>query len=177
MRRAVAIGLLFLAVIGLGACKDKRKAQNYNLHVLVDDDGLAFIRKAAESGIAEVEASNIAKATSKNQQVVKFATMLADQHAAINEELKTLQTRNMVSTNDTISLEKQQAIADLAKNTGVEFDRKYINMMVKDHEEAVKIFSSGTSIRISSVNKFANKHLAELKAHLDTAKQISASLK
>ncbi|MBE9583737.1 DUF4142 domain-containing protein [Mucilaginibacter sp. JRF] len=147
------------------------------MHAMIDGDGLAFLRKAAESGIAEVEASNIAKSTSKNPRVVKFATMLAEQQANMSEDLKALQTRNMVSGNDTISLEKQQAIADLAKNTGVDFDRAYINMVVKDHEEAVKLFSSGADAKISSVKKFAKKYLPEIKSHLDTAKQISASLK
>ncbi|MCD8739630.1 DUF4142 domain-containing protein [Mucilaginibacter roseus] len=176
MRRAHYIGLFILLIIAQ-ACNDKRKAKNYNQQVSVDGDALVFIRKAAESGIAEVEASSIAKQTSKNPKVVQFATMIADQHSRINEELKSLQSRNMISSNDTISLEKQQEIAAIAKKSGVEFDREYMAMMVKDHEEAAALFSSGSTIRTASVNKFANKFLPEIKAHLDTAKQISAGLK
>lgn len=176
MRRIHYIGLFIILIIAQ-ACNDKRKAKNYNHQVSVDGDALVFIRKAAESGIAEVEASSIARQTSKNPKVVQFATMIADQHSRINDELKSLQSRNLISSDDTISMEKQQEIAAIAKKSGVEFDRDYVSMMVKDHEEAVTLFNSGATIRTASVNKFANKFLPEIKAHLDSAKQILAGLK
>ncbi|MEO6150341.1 MAG: DUF4142 domain-containing protein [Mucilaginibacter sp.] len=173
MRKLICIVLIIVAT---QACTD-RKGKNHNTKVLADEETTAFLNAASESGLTEIEASGLAQSRSKNPRVVKFAGMLIDHHTAIGEELHQIESDLMVDQHDTMSVDKQEAVAALSEKTGPEFDKAYITMMVDGHNKAVQLFEKGTASKGASVSSFAKKNLPMLKTHLDSAKAINASLK
>lgn len=55
----------------------------------------------------------------------------------------------------------------LAKKTGAEFDKEYVEMMVDDHESDVKLFEKAAKdAKDPEVRSFASAHLPTLQAHL-----------
>jgi len=68
-------------------------------------------------------------------------------------------------------------VTTLRSATGNEFDRKYMTMMVTDHEKAVALFISASQSNDTEVRAFAVKTLPTLKEHLTHARTISANLR
>lgn len=64
----------------------------------------------------------------------------------------------------------------LAKKTGRDFDKEFVEMMVDDHKKDVKLFEKeAKDANDSDVRAFAASHLATLQAHLDQANSLSKS--
>lgn len=65
---------------------------------------------------------------------------------------------------------------NLARTTGDEFDREYVDLMVDQHERDVQLFQkTAKGAQDPDVREFASKHLGKLQAHLDRAKNLMES--
>jgi putative membrane protein len=130
----------------------------------------AFMKEAAKGGMMEVEMGKMAQQKGKSADVKKIGgTMVAD-HTKANNELMGIAKKKGVD----LSKEKpmSHSIGD------ANFDKDYINMMVKDHEKDLSAFQAeaknGTD---AEVKAFASKTSAVIKKHLDTVKAAQAKLK
>jgi putative membrane protein len=80
------------------------------------------------------------------------------------------------SSNET--LKEQTEMNKLASLSGADFDRSYINLMVKDHERDVKEFErQSTKGTDPDVRAWATKMLPTLRAHFQQARDIQTRLK
>lgn len=161
----------------VSSCIDIRHAKNYNDKTLTDDEGLAFIKGGIEGGRTEIKASELAKKNSTNSRVVGFANMMISDHTPVINQLKDIQSAKLVDVNPGITLDHQTKIDSLAKKTGADFDKAYMQMMVADHRVAVKLFTEASKNQNEDILKFAKKTLPVLQTHLDSANAVSASLK
>ena len=65
---------------------------------------------------------------------------------------------------------------NLARTTGEEFDREYVDLMVEQHERDVQLFQkTAKGAEDPDVREFANQHLGKLQAHLDQVKNLMES--
>lgn len=159
------------------SCMDNYKAKYLNEKTLVDDGGITLIKNGYEGGLTEIKASQLAATNSQNADVKSFAQMMITDHSKANQTLDSLENDKMITEKDTISAEHQELIDSLAKKTGTEFDKAYVAMMVKDHEEAVELFSDQVDDKNQTIQDFARKTLPVIQMHLDDAKKLEASLK
>ena len=61
----------------------------------------------------------------------------------------------------------------LTKKSGADFDKSYVDMMVDQHEDDVKLFEKAAKdAEDSEVRSFASRHLSSLQAHLDHANNL-----
>ena len=158
------------------ACQDKH-AKNYNQTTLVDQDGLFFIQNGLESGLTEIKASGLAITQSNNQRVINLAKMMVDDHTAAGQTLKKIETDKLIVEKDSINREHSAMIEDLSKKANKTFDKAYVQMMVADHQAAVKLFTSASQNTDIDIRNFAAKTLPTIKMHLDSANAVLASLK
>jgi len=159
------------------SCMDNYKAKYLNEKTLVDDGGTTLIKNGFEGGLTEIKASQLAATNSQNADVKSFAQMMITDHSKANKILDSLETDKMITEKDTISAEHQELIDSLAKKTGAEFDKAYLEMMVKDHEEAVELFADQVDDKNQTIQDFARATLQVIQKHLDDAKKLEASLK
>jgi putative membrane protein len=159
------------------SCMDNYKAKYIDEKTLVDDGGTTLIKNGYEGGLTEIKASQLAATNSQNADVKSFAQMMITDHSKANKTLDSLETDKMITEKDTISAEHQELIDSLAKKTGAEFDKAYIAMMVKDHEEAVELFADQVDDKNQTIQDFARKTLPVIQMHLDDAKKLEATLK
>jgi len=129
----------FVALVAV-ACSVGRVA-------LVDGQGTgtsdqAFVSNASEAGMAEVELGKLGAASAANANVKKFAERMVTDHQKANEELMALARRKGFTVAGGLAREHQEAAANVKKAQGEQFDRDFMNQMVKDHEAAVELFSS-----------------------------------
>lgn len=177
MKNFNRIGILLVCAAVMQSCGDNQRAKNFNNKTLVDQQGLAFIKKANDAGLTEIKAAMFAETMSKTPRVIGFAKMMVTDHTQAGKELSTLAADKLVDKADSISVEHQKSLDSLARLSANVFDHAYMKMMVQDHEQAVQLFTDAGQNKSSAVQKFARKTLPALQMHLDSAKAIYSSLK
>lgn len=138
----------------------------------------SFWTEAAQSGMAEVALGNLGVQKAQNEKVKEFADQMVRDHSAVNEELKSLASGKNVALPADVG-PKQKATRDkLSGLSGMDFDREFMKVMVKDHQAAVKLFDKQSrSDADADAKAFAGKHLPALQGHLQMAQSISGELK
>jgi len=134
----------------------------------------AFVTKASESGMAEVELGKLGSSQAMNPNVKKFAERMVTDHQKANEELKSLARKKGLALADGLKKEHQETATRVGKLQGEQFDREFMAQMLKDHEMAVELFSSeAQSGQDSELKAWAAKTLPTLREHLQMARSLS----
>lgn len=142
-----------------------------------EDDDNDFAVKAANGGIFEMEAARLAQQKAQNSDVKAFAAMMMDDHMKANEELKALAAKKNITIPARLGDDEQKEIDELAKLTGAEFDKKYVDLMVEDHEKDVKLFKDATDdADDADLKAFAAKTLPTLQKHLQRITTIDKNM-
>jgi len=130
----------------------------------------AFVSDAAKGGMAEVELGKLAAEKASSDQVKQFGQRMVDDHSKANDELKTIAATKNITLPTGIDA-KDKALHDrLSKLSGHEFDRAYIEAMVKDHKKDVNEFKKeATNGQDTEIRGFAAKTLPTLEEHLKQA--------
>ncbi|RYY53485.1 MAG: DUF4142 domain-containing protein [Chitinophagaceae bacterium] len=146
--------------------------------VQTDEETTDFLVKAANGGMAEVNAGKMAESKATNAGVKRFASMMVNDHTGANSQVMALAAARGVTLPASVSEEKQKAAADLDKKTGKDFDKDYMDMQVKDHKETINLFEKGLdNSKDAEVKTFINNTLPKLKQHLDSAQAVQKMLK
>ena len=173
------LSLTTLAVLGaasLQSCNPKR-AHAYNARTNVDPNGMAFIKEAHEGGLTEIGASKLALKNSTNKEVTNLATMIIKDHSEAAADIDILADNKYVFLRDTMNLEHKIMVDTLAKKSGVEFDKAYVEMMVKDHEEASELFKENIGSTYTDIAEVAKKYYSKIEEHKKMAEDLKKKLK
>ena len=144
-----------------------------NTGVVTDEKSREFLTKAANSGMAEVQLAKMAQQKATIDAVKSFAAMLERDHTAVGDQVKSFASQRNVTLPSAPSDEKQKMVNDMDKMSGKAFDKEFISMMVKGHNDGISLFED-TKANASDVDikNFADKTLPTLRMHLDSAKAI-----
>lgn len=138
------------------------------------DPDRQFFMKAASGGMAEVKLAQLATDHAKSDEVKKFAQHLIDDHTKANEKLLGIVSDKGIKAPKQLDRKHQAVLDKLSSLRGEEFDRAYIETMVKDHEEDVRLFErearTGTD---DALKGFAEKVLPTLREHLRMAQDLA----
>lgn len=135
-----------------------------------------FIQKAAGGGIGEVKLGELAVQKASSPEVRQFGQHMIDDHSKANETLKSAMGARGVTVPTTIDPAAQKTYDKLAKLSGAQFDRAYVQDMVKDHREDVKLFQDeAKNGRDPALKQFAQDTLPTLQEHLQTIERLSKS--
>jgi putative membrane protein len=140
--------------------------------------GNQFITEAAQGGAAEVEMGRLAVQHASNARVKEFAQRMIDDHSKAGEELKSVASKLGVTVPSEVNSKQKAAIDKLARLNGAEFDRAYMQDMIKDHREDVSAFKKeAESGDNPDVKKFVSQTLPTLQDHLKMAEEIQSQVK
>ena len=138
----------------------------------------AFMRQAANDGMAEVEHGRLATQNASSDDVKQFGQRMVDDHSKANDELKGLASQKNVTLPATMDAKHQAMQAKLAKLKGAAFDTAYMSHMVTAHGQAVALFQKeakgGTD---ADAKAWAAKTLPTLQEHHKSAQALNARLK
>jgi putative membrane protein len=140
-----------------------------------------FVEEHLEMGNAEVELGRIAQERATHPDVKAFAQELVRDHQAAGEELRRIATTANPNFPATIDDEAREELTELreemAKLTGRDFDRRYIDEMIDDHQEAVDdLEDKAENASHSEVRAWAAKTLPTVRQHLERARALKESL-
>jgi putative membrane protein len=140
-----------------------------------DSPDAAFYKKAAEGGLFEVDAGNQAQSKANDQRVKDFGAMLATDHTAANDQLKTLAGSKGISLPTSPSAGQMAEKAKLDVLTGDTYDKSFINGQIKAHRQTIALFQKEiASGKDSDAKSFATSTLPTLRKHLKQARAIAA---
>jgi putative membrane protein len=135
----------------------------------------SFFKHAAEGGLAEVDAGNLAQQKASAQNVKDFGAMMAKDHSAANEKLQSIATAKGITLPTSPSVGQMAAKAKLDVLSGTTFDASYIKGQVRAHEQTVGLFRKEiTSGQDADAKAFAKETLPTVRSHLKAIKAIAA---
>ena len=132
-----------------------------------------FVKIAASAGMHEVEISKLAQTKARNDAVKKFAETLVNDHTKINDALKAAAKDANIPVPDKLLDEHQKEVDMFREYKGTNFDVDFVKHQVKDHEQAVALFTRATKeAKNEKIKDFATKYLPTLQSHLEQAKKL-----
>jgi putative membrane protein len=177
-----------VVVLSLGSCKNESKqedpkevAEDQN-DVKFDDnnakeDDSEFLVDAAEINLAEIEIGKLAQQKGTHPEVKKFGKMLVDDHQKLSNEVKSLADSRNFSVPLSLTEDGKEEYNKLNKETGTDFDKKFINVIIDEHEDAIDKFSKAADkANDEEIKAWASKNVSSLTAHLQQAKLLKETL-
>jgi len=137
----------------------------------------AFVKKAAEGGMAEVELGKLATQKASNDAVKQFGQRMVDDHSKAGDELKKLAQDKSITLPTSINAKDKAEMDRLSKLSGEAFDRAYMRAMVMDHRTDVNEFrTESKSGKDADVKAWAGKTLPTLEQHLKQAEDANKAV-
>jgi putative membrane protein len=166
----VAVGMVSaIAGAGLATARSPRGT--------LSDADHKFVMEAAEGGQMEVELGQLAQQKAGSDAVKQFGQRMATDHAKAGQELAQLAVGKGVELAKQPSRKTQMEKDRLSKASGGAFDREYVKMMVKDHEQDVAAFKrESQQAQDPDLKAWAAKTLPTLEDHLKSIKQIESQV-
>ncbi len=135
-----------------------------------------FVEDAARGGMAEVALGQLAAQKATSPEVKSLAQQMVDDHQKANDELKTVAAQVGVTLPTEVGAKDKAEESRLERLSGAEFDRAYVQSMVRDHEKDVAEFSKESKAgRDAAVKDWASKTLPQLQSHLEHAQSLAGS--
>ena len=163
---AVFFGLLACMMAGARA-QDKSS----------DTTARYFIIQASIGNLQEVAIARLAAAQASSPEVKAFANkMIADHTKAEAQLMQLVQTRGFQIPREATDPPVEDMM--LKRETGKDFDRIYVHMMVPDHRQTVQLFEKyALTGKDPDVNAFARQTLPTLKEHLSAITAIDQNMR
>jgi putative membrane protein len=188
MKSPISIVLLAIAFSVMVSCgnrsnqEDSKEIAKEQNEEKFDDSKLKkdteFAVKAAESSMLEVQLGKLAQQKASSPQVKKLAQTMVDDHSKANEELKSIAAQKNISLPASLSDDSQKKYNDLAQKTGKEFDKEYIDFMVKEHKEDVDEFKDqAENGNDAELKAWASAKVPALQHHLEMAQTTQDNIK
>ena len=136
-----------------------------------------FVKKAAETNLAEIDMAKLAADHAQSDQVKQFADRMVRDHTQANDELSQAAQKSGATVPSEPNA-KQKAEADkLAKLNGAAFDHAYMQAQVKGHHEAMALLSGYAKTgKDADLKAWAQKTLPTVKDHGREAQQIASAV-
>jgi putative membrane protein len=140
-------------------------------------DSQQFVTAAAESNLAEIEASQLAVSKTQNPDIRAYAQRMIDDHRKANEQLAAVARAEMLNVPDDTDAKHKAVISRLEAKSGPGFDSAYVQQMTEDHDKAISLFraaaaSDAVDARLGSL---AQTLLPTLEEHRDMVAQLQAN--
>ena len=133
-----------------------------------------FVHDAAAGGMMEVELGRLATERAASAEVKAFGQRMVTDHGKANQQLMQIASGKGITLPKALPAEMQRERDMFARLTGAEFDRMYMDHMVKDHKKDVAEFEKqaekGTD---PAVRTFAQETLPTLREHLTLAEGLA----
>jgi putative membrane protein len=131
-----------------------------------------FLKQAASGGMLEVQLGEHAAMNAASEEVRSFGQQMVRDHGKANAEIAALAKKEGIELPSELSSEHAEIAAELMRETGTDFDVKYMKAMVEDHREDIAAFRAEAADAKTDVDRWAAKMVPTLEHHLEMAKGV-----
>jgi putative membrane protein len=133
-----------------------------------------FLDKAAQGGMTEVAAGQLAMNKATTPDVREFAETLVKERRLTQQLLKALAASHDVDLPTAPSREQQETLRELQKKKGAEFEQAYVAAQITAQEEAIALMKAEIERdRNVETKAFAKEMLPTVEAQLKKAYQLA----
>jgi putative membrane protein len=180
--------IVLLSVLLLSSCSNspqpkdaKESAEEHNDAKFADNQGerdAQYLVDAYSSGLYEIEMSQQAKQKATRSDVKDLASEMIEEHAKLNESLKSLSIKKQVSLQQTLTEEQLEKIKECNDKKGVQYDEAYIEKIVDKHEKSIKLAEEAAEkASDNEIRSLFSSALPTLRHHLEMAMSLKDKLK
>jgi len=131
-----------------------------------------FAVNAANAGMTEIQAGQIAEAQGSAKDVKAYGAMMVKDHTEVANKLKAIAGQKNITLPTSISSDMQKNVDDLKAKSGKDFDKAYLDMMISDHKKVISAFEDeAKNGSDADIRAFADSTLHGLHHHLDVAEK------
>ena len=136
----------------------------------------AFVMKAAQGGVAEVQMAQLAQQKASSDDVKKFAQSMIDDHTPNNEQLVKLATAKGITPPSDPNAMQQKMLTHLQGLSGEKFDKAYVKIQVRAHTMMLKeMRMEAKRGQDSDLKSFADQTAPTVEHHLSMAQDLQKS--
>ncbi len=158
---ALAASLLGLTAVQASAAQLSRQDQ-------------AFAGEAATSGMAEVEAGQMAVTRGTSPQIKQLGQMMVTDHTQANDQLSQIAQQAGVALPTQPTAAQHREAQSLSGLSGSQFDAAFARQEVQDHRKAIAQFQTeAKSGHDPALKTFAQQTIPVLQKHLRMAESAS----
>lgn len=164
-----AIGLR-LATISLAACAmcSVMQAQEPT------SADKSFMEDASQGSLAEVNFAKLALQKSQDKNIREFATKMIHDHEMLIQQMKPMVAKYHVKPPTGPSVKDRAIYEDLKLKSGTNFDRAYVEAMVKDHDNDLKDFMKEESdTQLADLKAVVQKGETVIRGHAEMIDNIA----
>jgi putative membrane protein len=172
----------FLAVPTIALCAllgslTTMRAADENRGQLSNSD-YKFAVAATRANTSEVDLGQLAAQKATDPAVRQFAERMVRDHSKANQQLSQILSQKGVTVPTETSSSEQREVDRLQKLNGAEFDKAYIEHMIRDHKKDVKEFEKASQkSEDGDIKAFAANTLPVLQDHLKMAQDLEGTVK
>jgi len=140
-------------------------------------EGSKFLAQALQDSLAEIEACELALQKTSNDDVKAFSQHMIDQHSQMGQEIEKLASKKNAILPKNVSSEQQSTYQELSKLSGKEFDRKFMQHNLEDHQKDIQVFQQqAAQVSDADIKAFAEQGVRLLGEHLKMAQEVERKL-
>ncbi len=125
----------------------------------------------------EVQLGQLAEQKGQSQEVKDFGKRLVTDHTEANKELAAIAQQKGEAIPNKMESKDHKMVNKLSKLSGPDFDKQYMQAMVKDHAMDVSNFrTAGMKTKDRALHAWATKTTPVLEDHLKQARQIAEKM-
>ena len=137
----------------------------------------SFVKDAAQGGLMEVKMGQMAKDMGQSAEVKQFGERLVKDHTKANEQLMSIAAKKGMNLAKDMEHKHQSMMDELRNKQGAEFDKEFVEQMIKDHKKTIDLFEGASKDATDQdVKAFANKTLPTLRGHLQQVESLKGSV-
>lgn len=187
LSKALMCAAVVTMSFGAVSCKDDKQEdpkevaedqndENFDHNDDMEDDS-EYLVAAAEVDMKEIELGKLAQEKGTHADVKALGKMMIDEHTKSSAETKALAAKKNVTLPPSLTEKGQEAYDDLNDETGMDFDKKYADMMVDGHEKTIdKMEKASENANDEEIRMWAANMLPTLRKHLEHAKMVKEKL-
>ncbi len=132
-----------------------------------------FVKNAAMDNQMEIQLGQLAARQGSSQDVKNFGQRMVTDHTQAYQKIMSIAQQKGLSVPSTLDKDRQKKVDDLAKKSGADFDRAFLNEMAKNHREDINKFEKeARDGKDQDIKSYASQMLPSLKEHQQMLAQI-----
>ena len=136
----------------------------------------SFVKKALESGSAEVKLGELAQQSSQSEDIKQFVRKMAEEHKQLEGQIEPIAAQIGVVPPTELSRKDKKVISKLEGLSGPKFDEEYISAVLKGHQQDLKDFNSeAEKTQNAALRDAAKEGAAVISQHLQQIQTIVQS--
>lgn len=136
-----------------------------------------FLQMAAAGHNVEIQLGKLAQLKGENEDVRAYAGRLVKSHEAAYSDLAKLLKNRKLAIVSGLEWENREDAKKLIKASGAEFDRLYLDTMIRHHEQSATLYDQqAKSGKEDDVKAYAADVLPGIRDHLKEARALRKTL-